>query len=199
MKAKCAHCHEVIEVTHPHEFKACKCGAIALDYGDGYYPTHYATRFIGDPADFDKEFDEENGIERFKEFKLEQPEEYTFPDDKFEKLVKESVMVKTVCGENIISLDELSELIFKWFEEKDLHDVPMQFVKMSEECGELAHQITRNAGLTVRTIDALGDILVAVFGLCHHLRVPPAAALSYAWNQIKDRTGKTVNGSFIKD
>ena len=126
---------------------------------------------------------------------MEKPEDL---DIETSKAIEELVRIKTICGANIISLDELSELIYKWFDDKKLNYVPMQFVKMIEETGELAHEITRGAGVTVETIDALGDILVTVFGLCHHLHIPPAAALTYAWNQIKDRKGMTVNGSFVK-
>lgn len=191
MRAKCAHCHEIVEVSRLREYKTCKCGAIGLDYGDGYY-----SRMSGNVEDFDKEFDKENGIKRFEKYELEKSEDF---DIETSKTMEELVRIKTICGENIISLDELSELIYKWFDDKKLNDVPMQFVKMIEETGELAHEITRGAGVTLETIDALGDILVTVFGLCHHLHVPPVAALTYAWNQIKDRKGKVVNGSFVKE
>ena len=69
MRAKCAKCGDIVEVSHLREYKTCKCGAISLDYGDGYY-----SRMGGAPEDFDKEFDKEQGIDRFKPFKLEKPE-----------------------------------------------------------------------------------------------------------------------------
>ena len=64
MRAKCAKCGDIVEVSHFKEYKSCKCGAISLDYGDGYY-----FRMGGAPEDFDKEFDKEQGIDRFKPFK----------------------------------------------------------------------------------------------------------------------------------
>lgn len=64
MRAKCAKCHDIVEVSHLREYKTCKCGAISLDYGDGYY-----SRMGGNPEDFDKEFDKAQGIDRFKPFK----------------------------------------------------------------------------------------------------------------------------------
>lgn len=53
MKAKCKKCGDTVEVTRPREYKSCKCGAIALDYGDGenYY------RACGNPEDFDGEIE----------------------------------------------------------------------------------------------------------------------------------------------
>ena len=52
MKAKCRKCSDTVEVTKPREYKTCKCGAIGLDYGDGYY-----FRVNGDPRDFDGEIE----------------------------------------------------------------------------------------------------------------------------------------------
>ncbi len=53
MKAKCKKCGDTIEVTRPREFKSCKCGAINLDYGDGYY-----FRVGGNLEDFDGEIED---------------------------------------------------------------------------------------------------------------------------------------------
>ena len=52
MKAKCRKCSDIVEVTKLREYKTCKCGAIGLDYGDGYY-----YRVCGDPEDFDGEIE----------------------------------------------------------------------------------------------------------------------------------------------
>ena len=53
MKAKCRKCGDTVEVTKPREFKSCKCGAIALDYGD---PPYYS-RVCGNPENFDGEIE----------------------------------------------------------------------------------------------------------------------------------------------
>lgn len=52
MKAKCKKCGDTVEVTKFKEYKTCKCGAIGLDYGDGYY-----YRVCGNPDDFDGEIE----------------------------------------------------------------------------------------------------------------------------------------------
>lgn len=66
MKAKCKKCGDTVEVTRPGEYKSCKCGAIALDYGDGenYY------RAVGDPKDFDGEIEDTPKI-RFADDSME--------------------------------------------------------------------------------------------------------------------------------
>lgn len=35
-KIRCKKCNEVIESTHRHDFKFCKCGAVAVDGGRDY-------------------------------------------------------------------------------------------------------------------------------------------------------------------
>lgn len=54
MKAKCKKCGGTVEVTHIREYKTCECGAIGLDYGDGYY-----YRVCGNPEDFDGAIEDE--------------------------------------------------------------------------------------------------------------------------------------------
>lgn len=182
MRAKCVHCHEEVIVSHPREFKSCKCGAIALDYGD---PPYYS-RICGNPEDFDEEYDKAHGIERFKSFQIEQPP-------------LEERAVDKIFGAQIYDMNTLCPLVWGWFKEKDLHDPVMQMVKVQEEVGELAHEISRGNKEGKAVVDALGDILVTVIGMCHHLRIPPEAALSLAWSEIKDRKGKVIDGSFVKE
>ena len=35
-KIRCKKCNEVLESTHVHDFKRCKCGAVAVDGGKEY-------------------------------------------------------------------------------------------------------------------------------------------------------------------
>lgn len=35
-RIKCKHCGDVIESTHRHDFKYCKCGKVAVDGGADY-------------------------------------------------------------------------------------------------------------------------------------------------------------------
>lgn len=70
MRAKCKRCGDIVEVTRPREFKSCKCGAIALDYGDG----EYYFRVCGSPEDFDGE--------------IEDAPKTRFADDSMEKAAK---------------------------------------------------------------------------------------------------------------
>lgn len=96
-------------------------------------------------------------------------------------------------------MDDLVRKVWIWFDEKDLHDPVMQMVKVQEEVGELAHEISRGHIATPEVVDALGDTLVTIIGMCHHLNVPTEVALFAAYNEIKDRKGKVINGSFVKE
>lgn len=185
MRAKCAKCGDIVEVSHFKEYKSCKCGAISLDYGDGYY-----SRMGGAPEDFDKEFDKEQGIDRFKPFKLEHPETCNANCDFYTLKDKPKVTY---------DMNTLATLVWEWFEQKGLKDPVMQMVKVQEEVGELAHEIARGHRDTPEVEDALGDTLVTLIGMCHHLKVHPAKALGTAYNEIKGRTGRVVEGSFVKD
>lgn len=44
----------------------------------------------------------------------------------------------------------------------------------------------------------MGDIFVTLIILCDQLNLDPIECLDRAFNKIKDRKGKTINGVFIK-
>lgn len=187
--AKCAHCHDEIVVSHPGEYKACKCGRISLDAGDGYY-----YRMGGTPSDFDKEYDREHGIDRFAGFDI--PDKNKDVDTVMVSLAPDAT--DTIFGVNVLPMDVLVRKVWDWFDEKGLSDSVMQMVKVQEEIGELAHEISRGHRTNREVFDALGDSFVTLIGMCHHLNINPEDALSLAWSEIKDRKGEVIDGSFVK-
>ena len=48
-------------------------------------------------------------------------------------------------------------------------------------------------------IDGIGDVFVTLIILAAQNGLKPEDCLQSAWDEIKNRTGKTVNGVFIKD
>ena len=48
-------------------------------------------------------------------------------------------------------------------------------------------------------IDGLGDSFVTLIILCYQLELEPKECLQVAWDEIKDRKGKTVDGTFIRE
>lgn len=98
-----------------------------------------------------------------------------------------------------ITFDNLIKLVYDWFDEKDLHDPVMQMVKVQEEVGELAHEVARSNFKSLEIIDAIGDSFVTLIGMCHHLHIDPTFALYSAYDEIRDRKGKIINNSFVKE
>jgi NTP pyrophosphatase (non-canonical NTP hydrolase) len=103
------------------------------------------------------------------------------------------------------SVEELVHNVLLWGSARGLHEpgrLTPQFVKLVEELGELAAAIARNDDAGIR--DAAGDFLVVLinFGACHdpeNAKTYLRDVLALAWDQIKHRTGKTVDGVFVKD
>lgn len=86
-----------------------------------------------------------------------------------------------------------------WGREKGINDAKAQYCKMIEECGELAHEITRDRTNSKMTEDAIGDIYVCLIILSDILGYDVDDCLKLAWHEIKNRKGTTVNGNFIKE
>ncbi len=93
----------------------------------------------------------------------------------------------------------LVESVAKWGRDKGLDDPKAQLNKVLEEVGEIAHEITRNRYDSDELFDAIGDTLVTVIILADILDIDPMGALEEAYTVIMNRSGKTENGTFIKD
>ena len=90
--------------------------------------------------------------------------------------------------------------ILEWAKERGIlipDNATKQMLKLTEELGELAGAIAKNN--KVDQIDAIGDIQVVLIILSEQLGINYKEALESAYNVIKERKGKTINGIFIKD
>lgn len=97
-------------------------------------------------------------------------------------------------------MENTKNLVIEWAAKRGLLDsknAHAQTLKLLEECGELAGAILKDD--FEAKIDAIGDIQVVLIILCHQIGVNYDVALDIAYDEIKGRTGKTVNGTFIKD
>lgn len=72
-----------------------------------------------------------------------------------------------------------------------------QFMKVTEELGELAEGINKDKPEQVK--DSLGDVLVTLILLAEDLNLNLLDCLNFAWGEIKDRKGEVKNGSFVKE
>jgi NTP pyrophosphatase (non-canonical NTP hydrolase) len=99
-----------------------------------------------------------------------------------------------------MNFEQLKESITLWAQEKGIdkpENAPKQVLKVVEELGELCGSIAKNK--RDEEVDAFGDVLVTIIILAEQRQVNLTHALEQAYNVIKNRTGKTVNGVFVKD
>lgn len=98
------------------------------------------------------------------------------------------------------SLALLTALIIDWGKQRNFYGEggatkQMQFVKLMEECGELAGNLSR--GRDVK--DDIGDIFVVLTHIAVLSGTSLRECVDVAYNDIKDRKGQFIDGSFIKE
>jgi NTP pyrophosphatase (non-canonical NTP hydrolase) len=95
---------------------------------------------------------------------------------------------------------ERFDLIREWAATRGLYDKGnshTQYVKLQEEAGELAKALLKNDKPEI--IDAIGDIVVVLTNLAHLEGYNIEDCIDTAYNVIARRTGKMINGTFVKD
>ena len=99
-----------------------------------------------------------------------------------------------------LNFEKLHEFIIKWANDRKIinpKNTSNQFMKVTEELGEIAEGINKNNREQIK--DSLGDILVTLIILAQDLNFDLLDCLNSAYNVIKDRKGKTINGVFVKE
>lgn len=107
-----------------------------------------------------------------------------------------------------MTFEDLQKLTLEWADDKDLlhsENAEKQFMKFIEEVfefktefdisyyqGEVSKNFWDNLNLE------MGDIFVTLIILCKQLGLDPLMCLDMAYKKISKRTGKTINGRFIK-
>ena len=97
-----------------------------------------------------------------------------------------------------MNIDTLVEEIVEWGQQRGINNPDKQTIKLMEECGELAHEISRGHYYTEGIKDAIGDIGVVLIILADILNLDFITCLNMAYDEIKNRCGVTVDGGFIK-
>ena len=95
---------------------------------------------------------------------------------------------------------KMFENIRNWAETRGLYDkgnAHTQYVKLQEEAGELAKALLKDDQPEV--VDAIGDMVVVLTNLAHLRGVHIESCIAEAYNVINKRTGKMINGTFVKD
>lgn len=117
-----------------------------------------------------------------------------------------------------MSFKDLKDKVLSWADDKDLlhsENADKQFMKFIEEVFEfnvemvtgfnyikqceyigtsLDHDLKKIKNLKLE----MGDIFVTLIILCEQIGIDPVDCISMAYEKIKGRSGKTINGTFVK-
>ena len=92
------------------------------------------------------------------------------------------------------------DLIREWANERGLYDkgdVKTQTLKLLEEAGEICRAVLKDDKEQI--IDGIGDCVVVLTNLAELNDISIEDCIDAAYNEISNRTGKMVNGTFKKD
>lgn len=89
--------------------------------------------------------------------------------------------------------------IKQWAIDRNLHtaDSAKQILKLGEEYGELCSGMAKDRMHEV--VDAIGDMYVVLTVLCTQLGIEIDDCIDAAYEEIKDRKGRMVDGVFVKE
>ena len=96
--------------------------------------------------------------------------------------------------------DNRFQLIRDWAGERGLYtkgDKKTQFCKLMEEAGELGRAVLKDD--QHEFVDAIGDMVVVLTNMAHLGGTTIEECIDTAYKVISKRTGKMVNGTFVKD
>ena len=98
-----------------------------------------------------------------------------------------------------MDMNELVIAVEQWFVDRGLDkaDPTKQMLKLFEEASEIASGMARNDIDEIK--DGIGDTLVVLIGLSMQMGFSINECLNIAYNEIKDRKGKLINGVFVKE
>ena len=138
----------------------------------------------------------------------------------------EKYFTQLIKSQESMNYEQLSALVIKWGEDKGIFakSTPLrQLDKTQEELNETKGALEKLASLTNQEIlddvllsddfgnisleedalaeakDGIGDMLVTIILLAKMVNMDSVDCLEAAYNVIKKRTGKMVDGQFVKD
>lgn len=100
----------------------------------------------------------------------------------------------------IPTFSEIHANVLEWAEARNLlkgSTAKDQTIKLMEEVGELAKAVGKND--RAKVIDGIGDAMVVLTIIANYYETTPEECYSVAYDEIKDRKGKMVNGTFVKE
>jgi NTP pyrophosphatase (non-canonical NTP hydrolase) len=98
-----------------------------------------------------------------------------------------------------MSIEKLEERVIEWANQRNLYRQSTdetRALKLIEEVGELLHEV-RYRNIPDIAMEA-GDVIVTLINLLHPLGLDLETCLGAAYEKIKDRQGKMINGTYVK-
>lgn len=100
-------------------------------------------------------------------------------------------------------MNNLINKINHWADERNLKqaDPKIQWMRVTEEVGEIRDVLLKPTKFTepqAALKDAIGDTLVTII-VAHQLDLDVTECLDIAYEEIKNRNGKMINGTFVKE
>ena len=95
-------------------------------------------------------------------------------------------------------MKELVKKVAQWHHDRNLIKGATdkdQFCKLIQEAGELSDNICKGKDMS----DDIGDMIVVLINIAERNNLTLKECLEKAWDDIKDRKGKMVDGIFIKE
>lgn len=89
--------------------------------------------------------------------------------------------------------------IKQWAVDRNLHTAnpDKQMLKLVEELGELAEGMAKGRPDQIK--DSIGDVYVVLTILSLQLGIDIEECIAIAYDEIKDRRGKMIDGVFVKE
>ena len=88
--------------------------------------------------------------------------------------------------------------VVQWHRDRNLIDGSTdkdQVLKLMQELGELSDSVCKGKDIK----DDIGDMLVVMLNIVTRNGVTLSECLARAWDDIKDRKGKMIDGIFVKE
>ena len=95
-------------------------------------------------------------------------------------------------------MEKLAKNIAQWHHERNLIKGATdkdQFCKLIQEAGELSDNICKGKDIA----DDIGDMIVVLINIAERNGLTLEDCMQRAWEDIKDRKGKMIDGIFIKE
>jgi len=95
-------------------------------------------------------------------------------------------------------MEKLIQSVTQWHKDRNLihgSDDKSQTLKLLQELGELSDSVCKERPI----LDDIGDMLVVMINICARNNITLEECLVVAYNDIKDRKGKMVDGVFVKE